>query len=156
MQLLFLFGLWCRTPPFLKASEWTQSSIWLTADRGMASEFCNIGRAVFVGGTSPWRLTELDLSLLLNWRKGWCVISEGHLQDLIDKFTALVDYLVLLCRLAECQDWALTDTRTCVPPNLQWGPGSQDVVRHQPTLTWSGRPGFCWMALFPPPRQPFL
>lgn len=35
---------------------------------------------------------------LVKFGKKAGVISEGHLQDLIDKFTARVDYLVLLCR----------------------------------------------------------
>lgn len=35
---------------------------------------------------------------MLNWEKKADVVSKGRLQDLIDKLTALVNYLVLLCR----------------------------------------------------------
>lgn len=84
----------------------------------MASEFCNIDRAVFMGGTGLWRLTELDHSLLLNWRKGWCVISEGHLGDLIDKFTALVDYLVLLCRTGRVSGLGLDRYQSMCPSSF--------------------------------------
>lgn len=84
----------------------------------MASEFCNIDRAVSTGGTSPWCLTKLDHSLLLNWRKGWSVISEGHLQDLIDKFTALVDYLVLLCRTGRVSGLGLDRHQNMCPSSF--------------------------------------
>lgn len=146
----FFLGLWCTTPPIFK-SKWISTIQHPTECRQEnGKHFVKYWQRRFVGGMCPWCLSKLDLTFLLNWKKGLMLSARDTYSIWLINLPLLWTTLSFCAGVAECWGWVLTDTRTYVHTNLRWGPGSQGIIRHQATVTRSRWPGFCWIALFPP------